>query len=137
MIRRPPRSTRTDTLFPYTTLFRSQRLPVHIYPGSEPVDPLGKAYPARQILQRAAFQHPLGALMPAKQSATGNAMKRLDEIAAMEPEMRMLLAQVGRYAITGLAVTALQAPAYWVLARSEERSVGEECVSQCRSRGGQ
>src|SRR3546814_19805417 len=26
MIRRPPRSTRTDTLFPYTTLFRSFRL---------------------------------------------------------------------------------------------------------------
>src|SRR3546814_3409070 len=26
MIRRPPRSTRTDTLFPYTTLFRSGRL---------------------------------------------------------------------------------------------------------------
>src|SRR3546814_11034512 len=29
MIRRPPRSTRTDTLFPYTTLFRS------IYPAPE------------------------------------------------------------------------------------------------------
>src|SRR3546814_18066648 len=28
MIRRPPRSTRTDTLFPYTTLFRS--LGVHV-----------------------------------------------------------------------------------------------------------
>src|SRR3546814_11195675 len=28
MIRRPPRSTRTDTLFPYTTLFRSQ---LHLY----------------------------------------------------------------------------------------------------------
>src|SRR3546814_7560169 len=27
MIRRPPRSTRTDTLFPYTTLFRSRSLP--------------------------------------------------------------------------------------------------------------
>src|SRR3546814_2534040 len=26
MIRRPPRSTRTDTLFPYTTLFRSSKL---------------------------------------------------------------------------------------------------------------
>src|SRR3546814_15663031 len=26
MIRRPPRSTRTDTLFPYTTLFRSRRV---------------------------------------------------------------------------------------------------------------
>src|SRR3546814_2356739 len=28
MIRRPPRSTRTDTLFPYTTLFRSVRAAV-------------------------------------------------------------------------------------------------------------
>src|SRR3546814_1414893 len=27
MIRRPPRSTRTDTLFPYTTLFRSNQHP--------------------------------------------------------------------------------------------------------------
>src|SRR3546814_10311904 len=26
MIRRPPRSTRTDTLFPYTTLFRSYQI---------------------------------------------------------------------------------------------------------------
>src|SRR3546814_1249149 len=30
MIRRPPRSTRTDTLFPYTTLFRSLRIARHI-----------------------------------------------------------------------------------------------------------
>src|SRR3546814_4530249 len=29
MIRRPPRSTRTDTLFPYTTLFRSDREEQH------------------------------------------------------------------------------------------------------------
>src|SRR3546814_2112838 len=29
MIRRPPRSTRTDTLFPYTTLFRSPILRHH------------------------------------------------------------------------------------------------------------
>src|SRR3546814_18752548 len=29
MIRRPPRSTRTDTLFPYTTLFRSANLAEH------------------------------------------------------------------------------------------------------------
>src|SRR3546814_17694363 len=28
MIRRPPRSTRTDTLFPYTTLFRSMMKPI-------------------------------------------------------------------------------------------------------------
>src|SRR3546814_3834207 len=29
MVRRPPRSTRTDTLFPYTTLFRSGPAPAH------------------------------------------------------------------------------------------------------------
>src|SRR3546814_14503667 len=29
MIRRPPRSTRTDTLFPYTTLFRSMHTSTH------------------------------------------------------------------------------------------------------------
>src|SRR3546814_5820102 len=32
MIRRPPRSTRTDTLFPYTTLFRSPEV-LHARPG--------------------------------------------------------------------------------------------------------
>src|SRR3546814_4238249 len=31
MIRRPPRSTRTDTLFPYTTLFRSTTCGVHTH----------------------------------------------------------------------------------------------------------
>src|SRR3546814_19912423 len=30
MIRRPPRPTRTDTLFPYTTLFRFAIEPVHV-----------------------------------------------------------------------------------------------------------
>src|SRR3546814_2688530 len=32
MIRRPPKSTRTDTLFPYTTLFRSQDELRHVEP---------------------------------------------------------------------------------------------------------
>src|SRR3546814_1223959 len=36
MIRRPPRSTRTDTLFPYTTLFRSQ------HGNAAPQPPLSK-----------------------------------------------------------------------------------------------
>src|SRR3546814_19542480 len=40
MIRRPPRSTRTDTLFPYTTLFRSA--PQHeVYY----IDSIGKYHP--------------------------------------------------------------------------------------------
>src|SRR3546814_947380 len=44
MIRRPPRSTRTDTLFPYTTLFRS----VHIWSWT----PTGKlAYVNKRSLE--------------------------------------------------------------------------------------
>src|SRR3546814_7607330 len=37
MIRRPPRSTRTDTLFPYTTLFRSSDLVMLCLPTSNEV----------------------------------------------------------------------------------------------------
>src|SRR3546814_17499890 len=40
MIRRPPRSTRTDTLFPYTTLFRSAVALLDDGPGRQPVPPL-------------------------------------------------------------------------------------------------
>src|SRR3546814_2028457 len=36
MIRRPPRSTRTDTLFPYTTLFRSRLGPPDRPPWARP-----------------------------------------------------------------------------------------------------
>src|SRR3546814_4973711 len=44
MIRRPPRSTRTDTLFPYTTLFRSERdEAIEFFRG------LGEEYKARII----------------------------------------------------------------------------------------
>src|SRR3546814_20361908 len=39
MIRRPPRSTRTDTLFPYTTLFRSLRAPLGL--GQNLADDIG------------------------------------------------------------------------------------------------
>src|SRR3546814_19792423 len=35
MIRRPPRSTRTDTLFPYTTLFRSSSEEEGLFSGSK------------------------------------------------------------------------------------------------------
>src|SRR3546814_9210094 len=42
MIRRPPRSTRTDTLFPYTTLFRSRER-VTRRPHHQPGNPLLQA----------------------------------------------------------------------------------------------
>src|SRR3546814_16950235 len=45
MTRRPPRSTRTDTLFPYTTLFRSKNL--------LKIVPLQNSLPAMLIRDRA------------------------------------------------------------------------------------
>src|SRR3546814_10180334 len=46
MIRRPPRSTRTDTLFPYTTLFRS----VQLFGFARPAR---AAAPHRRVLRQA------------------------------------------------------------------------------------
>src|SRR3546814_13518047 len=46
MIRRPPRSTRTDTLFPYTTLFRSLH---HVDAPADPAEQrIDQAEPRRQ-----------------------------------------------------------------------------------------
>src|SRR3546814_6477450 len=53
MIRRPPRSTRTDTLFPYTTLFRSEN--GQQYVGVHVGDLLGY----RPIVPQAYWEHDL------------------------------------------------------------------------------
>src|SRR3546814_10333193 len=50
MIRRPPRSTRTDTLCPYTTLFRSPGRPTCLPPFSPPHPP--KEKPHEEICHR-------------------------------------------------------------------------------------
>src|SRR3546814_4743940 len=56
MIRRPPRSTRTDTLFPYTTLFRSDLLPAGVVQAGDLLllrtrDP-GPGHRVRSICQK-------------------------------------------------------------------------------------
>src|SRR3546814_14476058 len=64
MIRRPPRSTRTDTLFPYTTLFRSLRFSGRRMEG--PASPPEKAAGGehrmdrfrRDVRQLAGARHP-------------------------------------------------------------------------------
>src|SRR3546814_9602899 len=53
MIRRPPRSTRTDTLFPYTTLFRSLQAPPR---GDPHVEAAVRADP-QAVLQLAVENH--------------------------------------------------------------------------------
>src|SRR3546814_9792550 len=65
MIRRPPRSTRTDTLFPYTTLFRSAcqvpYQPYHRYRSCRPVPPAVRAGDAVSAIVR----HAISAANPA------------------------------------------------------------------------
>src|SRR3546814_5136788 len=69
MIRRPPRSTRTDTLFPYTTLFRSMCL----QPARRRGRPEGR--------ERASHKLPYGAQILHK---NGEKVKKGDRIRSEE-----------------------------------------------------
>src|SRR3546814_16401743 len=51
MIRRPPRSTRTDTLFPYTTLFRSAKQTA----GNQRVERRGEGGKSRLDLRQGGY----------------------------------------------------------------------------------
>src|SRR3546814_18858932 len=78
MIRRPPRSTRTDTLVPYTTLFRSAQ-----DIGAVVVDRIGQAPSAADI--------GLGAVVPALglvAAAPGVDQHRLDDAGAVGQAQR-------------------------------------------------
>src|SRR3546814_20827391 len=58
MIRRPPRSTRTDTLFPYTTLFRSLCVgAVQPRPGFDEAADFVRAVGERPLRPKRIFQH--------------------------------------------------------------------------------
>src|SRR3546814_8211139 len=98
MIRRPPRSTRTDTLFPYTTLFRSlysgpsrrasardrTLAPVRLYAGRRgrrrPVGGGLPAVPARLWSDGAATRPRSRGLTPAWQARPRPASVRRDDI---------------------------------------------------------
>src|SRR3546814_12974941 len=99
MIRRPPRSTRTDTLFPYTTLFRSNGITVG-----------GSIEAARTV-----FDAPLFGFAKTRRdwraATTISVLNRNWILLGFSPVARLSFAR-----------------------RSEERRVGKECVSTCRSR---
>src|SRR3546814_16179705 len=105
MQRRPPRSTRTDTLLPYTTLFRS---PVDLQ--SQLISGPGRIWPLRN-------------------------MKAVGQFSAADVEQ--FLKPINTF--TGLMAAVTATPVSYFLVtlgatRSEERRVGNEGVSTCRSR---
>src|SRR3546814_12913709 len=114
MIRRPPKSTRTDTLFPYTTLFRSNRCRV-CSGRRQPEGPA--AGHARQYVtdQAAFFEHDLATVI--EECEIG--------------DLRMAVAVVAGLQTQRVAI-AVELPVQF--GRSEERRVGKECVSTCSSR---
>src|SRR3546814_1398340 len=74
MIRRPPRSTRTDTRFPYTTLFRSSPPGVDFTFSS-----------AHQQIKREPGQRPAGerANMAAQNKGPGGKQPTINDVAAL------------------------------------------------------
>src|SRR3546814_11018858 len=121
MIRRPPRSTRTDTLFPYTTLFRSLPLVVAVKALTWPK---GVPLPVQTTLS-ASTQLQVGDILPR------NIIIVLDGV-GMEA-MRPTQADGTQGRIWATATMLPQESQSWSM-RSEERRVGKECVSTCRSR---
>src|SRR3546814_2466895 len=87
MIRRPPRSTRTDTLFPYTTLFRSAgdgwRFPIEAPPpprrGARRVDAGELDEPLPLAMAAAGLEQVLAWGVPGIAAALGERTRALDD----------------------------------------------------------
>src|SRR3546814_3824639 len=94
MIRRPPRSTRTDTLFPYTTLFRSDIVALALHRVDEDPSPSAQPYD-RCIYHRALL--PSGGFNPSAWRSGRAAFRRSEE---HTPELQSLMRI--SYAVFGL-----------------------------------
>src|SRR3546814_19852702 len=113
MIRRPPRSTRTDTLFPYTTLFRSWIIKAGVYDfAAARTDP--RPDPTFGIKENR--------LQSSHRQCTAD--READHPCA------------DNHAFGGLHQRAPEARSAFgaTIKSSEERRVGKECVSTCRKR---
>src|SRR3546814_17215160 len=104
MIRRPPRSTRTDTLFPYTTLFRSLALSTAFAAGDSDLS--------------------------AKTPTMTQSVVAVAGVDWFRANSRVM----GLYGSLESGWPRMQRAKGGTRARSEERRVGKECVSTCSSR---
>src|SRR3546814_13167887 len=130
MIRRPPRSTRTDTLFPYTTLFRSRGA---LRSNAEPLWPRhrGQSRPQASGLVHQGIAG-IGRISQPGQSGARWANGPFHDsgfLRTMAVRPSRLSAVLRPFGVGDSVPSAAE-----VLFRSEERRVGKECVSTCRSR---
>src|SRR3546814_1298010 len=104
MIRRPPRSTRTDTLFPYTTLFRS----------------VGAATADQGVVAAGAAQRVIAAAAGEGVAGTATAV---EVVAVTTVQVDITRAAVGEVCVDGQAVAGhAQAVDADVAGRSEEHT---------------
>src|SRR3546814_11613576 len=108
MIRRPPRSTRTDTLFPYTTLFRSNHAPVR-----------NAAVPWRGALTDRPGANSNGGSLRTVQCPLSDWRGKVMNAFVMGIDFGSTTAKTVILDLDG--------------GRSEERRGGKECVRSCRS----
>src|SRR3546814_16421317 len=127
MIRRPPRYTRTYTLFPSTTLFRSAPRPA----PSVPDQALHQAALTNDV-DLAAFALERGAGLELRDQLGNTPL----QVAAMygSPTVAELLLQRGADPAAAAPDDAWTALHYAAYERSEERRVGTAVGSTCKSR---
>src|SRR3546814_12986286 len=122
MLWRPPTSTRTDTIFPYTTLFRSRSYIVRFTTRRrEP-----RCLPAKKTMR--CQKHLLTCSLPLFLTWPVNDIDVTFWIPIrILPQTSLINCRGGEFSASGngLLITVL---------RSDARRVGQVCDSQCRSR---
>src|SRR3546814_18624485 len=142
MIRRPPRSTRTDTLFPYTTLFRSARVNVGHIGFTHHVLPNGGAV---TVEQSRSISHLSGThSSPAHPPANGTGQRGTKDWRSQNTQgsTESAVGTVGSFLLDSpqdeqamrRRSTSSCPESVASCGRSEERGVGKECVSKGRYR---
>src|SRR3546814_20989062 len=134
MIRRPPRSTRTDTLFPDTTLFRSS----HILGEVEELCDRVSIIRQGRTVERGTLQelrHLTRTAVVAELSAQPAGFAELAGVHDLQIDGSTV-----RFSVDSVDLAPVLEPLArsgvrsLTSSRSEERRVGTECASQCTSR---
>src|SRR3546814_20325467 len=130
MIRRPPRSTRTDTLLPYTTLFRSHCIGVDPYYLTAKAEEVG--YNPEVILSGRRINDGMGSFI------AGRVVKMLGQTGRLSHTLKVgILGLAFKENVRDLRNSRvpdiIKEPREYGI-RTEERRVGKACVSQCNSR---